>query len=311
MRKLPRVSAAAAAVAAVTVTAGAFTFRPAAGSVPAPAAGPGSGPAQMRSGGPAQMRSGGPAQMRSGGPAQVRPGGPAILARGRHLPPGSGLVTTDLTSLNWGGYAAARPGVRFRYVQSVFFVPYVDCGATPDAQSAHWVGLDGLHNNTVEQTGISADCSAGSPSYRAWYEMVPNPPVFQGIRIRPGDAIVASVYYSHRERTFTLSLTDATNGHHFSHTAACPAGATCPRSAAEAISEPPLGPTGYLPLADFRAEAYSGARVTDAGGHRGGLRSPHWDTVKITTINSSGATLDQPTALHAGSAFGTYWLRAG
>jgi len=280
MRKLPRVCGTAAAVLAVAVTAGAFAARPAAGSEPAPAAAP-----------------------------RARPGGPAILARGQHLPARSGMGTATVTSLNWGGYAASRRGVRFRSIRATFFVPYLDCASTPDAQSAHWVGLDGLRNSTVEQTGISADCNGASPSYRAWYEMVPEPPVFQRITIRPGDAIVASVSYSRRAAKFTLRLADATNGRHFSHTGACPARATCPRGAAEAISEPPLGAAGYLPLANFRAGEYDSVLVTDQAGHRGGLRGSHWDTTKITTVNQGGAVLDRPTALHAGHAFGTYWMR--
>ncbi len=280
MSKLPRVSGIAAAVLAVAATAGAFAFRPAAGSGPGPAMAP-----------------------------LARPGGPAILARGQHLPARSGMGTTNVTSLNWGGYAASRHGTRFRYVQSTFFVPYLDCASTPGAQSAHWVGLDGLRNNSVEQTGISADCNGTVPSYRAWFEMVPNPPVFQHITIRPGDAISASVSYSRRAAKFTLRLADATNGRHFSHAGGCPAKATCPRAAAEAISEPPLGPGGYLPLANFRAEQYDSVLVIDQAGHRGGLRSQHWDTARITTVDQGGAVIDRPTALHAGRAFGTYWMR--
>lgn len=277
MRKLPRVAGAAAAVLTIAVTAGAFTFRPA-GSAPAP--------------------------------ARIRPGGPALLARGQHLPARSGMGTANVTSLNWGGYAASRRGTRFRYIRATFFVPYVDCTSTPDARSAHWVGLDGLRNNTVEQAGISADCNGSAPSYRAWYEMVPRPPVFQHISVRPGDAIVASVSYSRRTAKFTLSLADTTNGQHFRHSGACPARAVCLRAAAEAISEPPLGPGGYLPLANFRAEDYNSVLVIDQAGHRGGLRSAHWDTTKITTVDQGGAILDRPTALQAGSAFGTYWMQA-
>ena len=277
MTKLPRVAGAAVTVLTVAVTAGAFTFRPAAGSAPAP--------------------------------RRVRPGGPAILARGQHLSARSGMGTADVTSLNWGGYAASRHGTRFRYVQAAFFVPYLDCSSTPDAQSAHWVGLDGLRNNTVEQAGISADCNGSAPSYRAWYEMLPHPPVFQHISIRAGDAIVASVSYSRRTGKFTLRLADTTDGQHFRHTGPCPAGATCPRGAAEAISEPPLGPGGYFPLANFRAEQYDSVLVIDQAGHRGGLRSPHWDTTKITTVDQGGHVLDRPTALQAGSGFGIYWMQ--
>jgi hypothetical protein len=306
MRKLPRVSGTAAAVLAVTVTAGGLTCRPATGSATGARAAQLTTSSRLTALAPAARFAAATADR---GPAGIRPGGTAILARGQHLPAGAGLSTSDLTSLNWGGYAASRPGLRFRYVQATFFVPYVDCASTPNAQSAHWAGLDGLHNSTVEQAGISADCLGSTPSYRAWYELVPMPPVFQHITIKPGDSIVARVYFSRRRSTFTLSLTDATNGHHFSHTAPCPSRATCQRSDAEVISEPPLGPGGYLPLANFRAQGYSSAQVTDQQGHRGGLRSSRWDTTKITTVSQRGAVLDQPTALYRATAFGMYWMR--
>lgn len=242
-----------------------------------------------------------------GGPA-VDPGGPALLIR-KHPARGPVMSTNSLASLNWGGYAAFRPGTRFRFVAGTFFVPYLDCATTPNAQSAHWVGIDGLHDSTVEQAGISANCHGSTPVYSAWYELVPNGPVFPHITIRPGDSIAASVYFSRSTSRFTMRLADTTDGQHFSHTAACPAGATCDRTAAEAISEPPLGHDGYLPLANFRAVGYTNIRVTDQAGNRGGLRSRWWDTSRLTTVTPSGTVLDQPTVLRRGRSFVLYWLK--
>ncbi len=99
MRKMFRAGRVAAAALAAIIAAGAFTFQPA-----GQAAGPPAVPA-------------------------VRPGGPAILAR--HLPPALVMSTGNLLSLNWDGYAAIRPGARFRSIQVVFLVPYLDCATTP------------------------------------------------------------------------------------------------------------------------------------------------------------------------------------
>jgi hypothetical protein len=301
MRKLTRVSAAPAALLAAAAAAGVFASPPAARAVQP--AGP---PHQAPSG--EEMR-----QAASAGIARLQPGGPAVLA-GSLRTAASGTAgtsgsTASAYSLNWGGYAAS--GTRFRYVRATFFVPYLDCSVTPDAFSGHWAGLDGLHNSTVEQAGISADCSGLTPTYRAWYEMTPKPPAFQDIVIRPGDPVVASVFYDRRTRRFTLSVRDTANGHHFRHTATCPSAATCQRATAEVISEAPLGRNGYLPLADFRAQGFSGVRVTSQAGQRGFLRSPHWSTTKITTVNPHGAILDQPSSLYRGSTFEMYWLRQG
>lgn len=341
MRKLSRVTGAAAAALAAAVTAGGCTFSPAQRSTlaagtgrPVASARPAprtlSGPA-TRQAVPVPPASAAPVAMPAAGPAAVpaampvvrphhrsqvgggpraatglRPGGPAILARGARR---SGGSSSSERSLNWGGYAAW--GTRFRYVRATFFVPYLDCRSTPGAYSTHWAGLDGLRGGTVEQAGINANCDGRTARYRAWYEMAPLPPAYPHITVRAGDSIVASVSYHDAARTFTLRLRDTTSGQHFRRTVACPAGSTCARGTAEAISEAPLRSGRYLPLADFRSEAFSSIRVISQAGQQGGLRSAHWNTSRITTVDSSGAVLDQPTSLYRGTAFGMYWLRTG
>jgi len=240
---------------------------------------------------------------------RVQPGGPLGLAGGGPTSrKGITESTQNVVSDNWGGYVALQPGTRFRYIQATFFVPYVDCTSTPDSFSGHWVGLDGASNGTVEQDGILAACQGSTPQYAAWYEMFPQPPVYPDITIRPGNSIVASVYFSASTNRFTLRVTDTTNGEHFTVTRACPAGSTCARASAEAISEAPSGGSGILPLTDFRAEGYSGITVTSRYGRRGGLRSPFWNTLAVTTQNTTGTVLDQPTGIFRGTAFSMYWM---
>jgi Peptidase A4 family len=301
MRKLPRAGAVAAAALTAAASASAFTLAPAARPLPASGR-EGTSTARAVAGRLA---------------AHLRPGGPLILARslrGRRPLPRMAMPrmgTSNLLSRNWGGYAAVRPGLRFRSVQATYFVPFVDCTATPGSFSSHWTGLDGLHSNTVEQVGVLAACSGTSPVYLAWFEMFPLGPVFPAIRIRPGDTITSSVSYRRSARRFTLSLTDTTNGQRFTRTAACPARSVCGRTSAEAISEAPSGSNSILPLTNFRAEGYSSVQVVSETGHHGTLRGSAWGTVKITTANQGGMIFDQPTALSHGSAFGMYWLAAG
>ncbi len=137
--------------------------------------------------------------------------------------------TINIVSQNWGGYVAQQHGVKFRYVRATFFVPYVDCAGTPSSFSGHWVGLDGAGSATVEQDGILAACEGATPTYSAWYEMFPLPPVYSTMTVRPGNSIVASSYYDSGTGKFTLSLTDTTNGGSFTHTLSCPAGSQCQR----------------------------------------------------------------------------------
>jgi peptidase A4-like protein len=241
--------------------------------------------------------------------ARVQPGG--LFKTGRGQRAAEAMIssqTTNMMSSNWGGYVAERPGTEFRYVQATFFVPFLDCAGTPGSFSAHWVGLDGLTDATVEQDGILAACQGTTPVYAAWYEMFPRDPVYPHITIGPGHSIVASVYYSRVSRKFTLRLADTTNGEHFSVTRACPPGPACLRSSAEAISEAPGSGGTILPLSDFRAESYSGIKMTSRSGRRGGVRSPWWNTITMTTVGQGGAVLDQPTSVYRGTTFGMYWM---
>jgi hypothetical protein len=255
-------------------------------------------------------RTAGRAAVATGHASSVQPGHPMILARGNPTPVISSAGNTSrIDSTNWAGYAAARPATTFRYVQATFFVPYLDCTTTTNAFSSHWVGLDGLSSRTVEQLGVEAGCAGATPQYYAWYEMYPGneSSVFF---VKPGNSIVASVYYNLRSKVFVLTLADTTTGQHFTRSEKCAAG-SCSRSSAEAISESPSDSSGKaLPLANYRASSFSDVSVTDSLGHRARLNSRWWNTYQIIEIGgSSNNVAAQPTSLFQGRAFGNYWLR--
>jgi Peptidase A4 family len=246
------------------------------------------------------------------------PGQPMVPASGYLAPAtgaasnsstGSGPTTSSIIdSTNWAGYAAAHPGTAFRYVQATFFVPYVDCVTTPNAFSSHWVGLDGLNSKTVEQLGVESGCSGTTTQYYAWYEMYPGneSSVFT---VKPGNSIVASVYYNQRTKMFVLTLSDTTTGQHFSRSQKC-AATSCTRSSAQVISESPAGSSGQaLPLADYRACSFSGISVTDSLGHHGTLRSKWWNTYEVIESDGTSGVAGQPSSLYRGAAFDNYWFR--
>jgi len=143
---------------------------------------------------------------------------------------------------NWGGYVTTVSGLRS--VSASWVQP---CVFSSDSNSwvSFWVGLDGLHNTTVEQIGTEADGSGQQASCNAWFELYPAPSQPIRMTVHPGDVMTATVSCigSHR---FTLSLVDGTTGASFSTTqVAQKATASC----AEVIAE---GPTedGWA-LADF------------------------------------------------------------
>ena len=90
----------------------------------------------------------------------------------RHL-----AARSPVQSPDWGGYAvAADSGKHVRFVSSDFTIPSVNCANSPDGSVVeHWAGLDGFNDNTSEQVGVLAECNSGTPSYLAFYDMVPEP----------------------------------------------------------------------------------------------------------------------------------------
>jgi hypothetical protein len=303
MRKPSRAVGVAVGALAVALSAGAFALVPASAAVTAVAS--------------------------SKVPAAIQPSTP-LRAVGAGPGAAASVATsvTSLQSVNWAGYAASLGTTTFRFVSAQFTAPTLDCTgvtAASGAWSAHWVGLDGFRSTstTVEQTGLLAGCNGTTPVYAPFWEMFPNAPGYPSITVNAGDTISMAVYYNRSTRKFTLTFSDATSGQKFTRTRACPAGATCRRNSAEAISEAPFDTTTstFLPLADFHTANFANVAITNTTGtHRGGLQSSFWNTSQITqaagngtnfTITGSaipaGTVLDSPTALAQQRSFMDQW----
>jgi hypothetical protein len=148
------------------------------------------------------------------------------------------------TSNNWSGYAATSS--TFSAVSATWTVVPAQCSAF-DTYSATWIGIDGATSPTVEQDGTSTDCTAGTPSYTAWYEMYGDTsvtcncysevPLSQAkYPVSAGDVMKGSVVYGAGE--WTLSLSDVTSQWAFTTQIADPVPAP-DRSSAEWIVERP------------------------------------------------------------------------
>ena len=102
-------------------------------------------------------------------------------------------------STNWSGYVVTPPtGGAFFKVLGSWKVPAVTCAKGESSASSFWVGLDGYTSGTVEQTGTDSNCKHGTPSYFAWYEFFPAPPVDLSkgkgaLTVKPGDNVSAYV----------------------------------------------------------------------------------------------------------------------
>jgi hypothetical protein len=197
-------------------------------------------------------------------------------------PAAAGAATT--TSSNWAGYALSKPGVKFRRVAATWVVSPATCSATGRRHfSASWLGLGGYHTTStaLEQIGAEADCTArGTPSYTAWYELVPAAPVNIHLAVKPGDTMSASVAVS--GHTVKLFLANRTRGTRFSKQLAAD---RVDLTSAEWIVEAPSACFGdrcvTLPLANFGTTTFAGAGVTTTTGHQGTITDPAWSATAI------------------------------
>lgn len=200
------------------------------------------------------------------------------------------------TSINWSGYATT--GSRYTSVSGSWTQPSATCSAGQTAYSSFWVGIDGDTTNTVEQTGTDADCSNGTPTYYAWYEMYPKFPVNLSNPVKPGDSISASVT-TDGSGNFTLTISDSTQ--HWSFT-------TKQRSrkaklgSAEWIAEAPSGSGGVLPLANFGTVNFSSCTAN------GVAISSNPNVDEIVMVTSNGTVKAQPSGLGSGGeSFSVTW----
>jgi hypothetical protein len=203
----------------------------------------------------------------------------------------------SVTSGNWAGYAAF--GNHFRFVEADYSIPSVNCAASPDgSQAAVWAGLDGFGNSTVEQEGTFAECSGGSASYFAFWEMFPNPAVVF-TNVSPGDAIHVSTYFASGH--WNLQLVDRTTGGGFQVSETC---STCKNVSAEVISEAPNGgpPSGLL--ADFGQAGFNHIGVTSSTGTRGNMLSTLWKEDSITEVSPATNATMQTVSVLEGPASG-------
>jgi hypothetical protein len=221
-------------------------------------------------------------------------------------------TSQQFTSRNWAGYVtyAASHGTDFDVVKATWVQPAVTCEAA-GAWTVFWVGLDGWWDNTVEQGGSSAQCSAagGPASYALWWEMYPTNAIQTVLAINVGDTINASVVYSTSTSVFTIHVKDVTTGKGFTRHEMCGGGLICSRSSADVITEDvgQFGGGGYFPLADYGTMGYTNAHATDITGQKGSISSRHWLNAAVTEA-SGGTTYATVSPLASrGTAFDVTW----
>jgi hypothetical protein len=223
---------------------------------------------------------------------------PALV--GPHAGVNAGI--TKYVSDNWAGYFAKGKSHTVTEVSGDWTQPSAKCGAG-SSYAAFWVGIDGVDDSTVEQTGTLITCSGASASYSAWWELYPlnSIQVIRSISVAPDDKVTASVTFG--TGGYTMSITVA--GHSFSHTASQKAD----RTTAECIGERPSVGSSLTTLSDFKSVKFTSCQATISG-HTQGIGS--FGTVgEITMHDAAGHVLASASALSSPpSSFTVTWKRS-
>jgi hypothetical protein len=169
---------------------------------------------------------------------------------------GSMIRASAQHSTNWSGYALAGD---YSGITGSWVVPKVIPTATT-TYSSSWIGIDGLADTDLIQTGTESDVIGGVVHYDAWWEVLPAAErVITKMIVRPGDRMVASIDRG-AGRKWTISLTDSTSGAAFSLTR----GYRGPGASAEWIEERPQVGRTLSTLADYGSTTFTGLTVDGA-----------------------------------------------
>jgi hypothetical protein len=196
-----------------------------------------------------------------------------------------------VTNYTWTGYVLVGHTQGFRQVTGQFKVPTVAC-TSANSKASFWIGLDGYGNGTVEQVGISTNCTNFVPSFQAWWEMAPNSTQYKFL-VSPGDTISMLVKYV--GGAWNLALTDLTlndNAHKFNVTEPCPSGHVCENMTAEAVLEADGGKN----LSNFKSASFTKIQAVDSSNATTGLvaNGSVWGLAKVLMTGANGQNLADP-----------------
>jgi hypothetical protein len=216
----------------------------------------------------------------------------------------SGSTITPEVSSNWSGYAAIASDetvpTSFTDVTGTWVQPKATCTAGRQSSSAFWVGIGGydVASSSLQQLGTGIDCNGNTttPSYYAWWELVPaSSQRIKTLKIFAGDTITAAVLVDGQKITF--SLRDVTRQTRFSKVLTT--GQTLDTGSAEWVAEAPsecgsFGRCRVVPLTNFGNVTFTNAAVI-ANGQAGTLIGPTtptgaspWTATPIELISGGG-----------------------
>jgi hypothetical protein len=163
-----------------------------------------------------------------------------------------------------------------------------------------WIGIDGDANDPypgIIQTGTVQASGDGQTLYDAWYELLPQPPVYLGWTVNPGDEMHASITKASLEH-WSLTISDVGSGQTFSSAFFYPG----PGLSAEWIEEAPGNASSQAVPPDFGSVTFSNLYV--AGANLGQVLVEPWDfqdpfTGQVAAVSSGLQNDDSVTVVYS------------
>ena len=213
-----------------------------------------------------------------------------------------------LTSSDWSGYTVSAdllsPKAAVTSVTGSWTIPTVTASPS-NSFSAAWIGVGGQYDQALIQTGTEHDWVNGSPSYAAWYELLPQDSVQLSMTISPGDVMTASITLQDAAtQTWAIQITDTTKGQIFKQNFNYPT----TRLSAEWIIERPVTNNRISTFASFSRVTFTGCSAT-LNGRTGSITDfPHSSFSLIGRMNNYLDAVSSPT--NGGSSFNVDFIAA-
>jgi hypothetical protein len=252
------------------------------------------------------------------GMAQVTPGpapggspGQATACPGRIEVVRSLGTPVDDKSTDWAGYSVSSTSTPFACVEATWTQPAVVCSGTSLKAVAFWVGIGGVGQRGLVQTGAETQCNHGSPLISVWQQSLPTEAyaVAVDLAVSVGDRVHAMVLAVSRS-TYTMTVENLTTGAAATATAV---NKTVDPTTAEWIAEAPtLGCPAHCSIAtlpDFGTVTFTGVSTT-IGGVNAPLDAAGFVHTRTTLTTPAGLARAKVSATGKdGRSFAVTWER--
>lgn len=212
-------------------------------------------------------------------------------------------------SSSWAGYFNENFGGRVNgsatFVLASWVQPAMNCSSPKPAVALTAVGLDGMNSSTLEQVGSLGECIDHLASYSLFWQFYPSNSLqrIAGIKVSPGDTILANVSYSNATDKFTVNVRDGAST--FTHTGKNPRAL---ETSAECVVERSISSRGALSnLANFGSARFSYCYAT-INGYYHPIGSDNGFRAEVRMVSAtSGKVIASVSSLVQGAGFSVTW----